>query len=126
MRRKGHKGAQKRTRTTKEGDKEMKTPITQSEINAFKEAVSSIRNAIAKDGGRYVPSAQHTDALKALFSDTYGSIGEREYGRFANYLMQVDMYNLGAFHSVIAEESHLEAIEKALAWVEAVNTKAST
>lgn len=98
----------------------MKTPITKSEINEVKEAISSISNAIAKEGGLYVPSDSQTDALKALFSETYGTIGEREYGRFANYLMQVDMHNLNASQSIIAEESHLEAIENALALVEAV------
>lgn len=97
----------------------MKTPITKSEINSVKEAIAGIRNAIVKDGGRYVPSAPQTEALKVLFSEAYGSIGERDYGRFANYLVQVDMHTFNAAHCIIAEESHLMAIEKALAIVEA-------
>ena len=96
----------------------MKKPITKSEINEVKEAISSIRNAIAKEGGLYIPSDSQTDAL--TFSETYGTIGEREYGRFANYLMQVDMHNLNAAQSIIAEVAHLEAIVNALALVEAV------
>lgn len=98
----------------------MKKTITKSEINEVKEAISSIRNAIAKEGGLYIPSDSQTDALKSLFSETYGTIGEREYGRFANYLMQVDMHNLNADQSIIAEVAHLEAIVNALALVEAV------
>lgn len=97
----------------------MKTPITKSEINSVKEAIAGIRNAIAKDGGRYVPSAPQTEALIVLFSETYGSIGERDYGRFGNFLMSIDMHTFNAAHCIIAEESHLVAIEKALAIVEA-------
>lgn len=98
----------------------MKTQITKSLINSVKEAIAGIRNAIDKDGGRYVPSAPQTEALKVLFSETYGSIGEGDYGRFGNFLMSIDMHNFNAAHRIIAEESHLVAIEKALAIVEAV------
>lgn len=89
--------------------------MNKRQVNSVKKVIAHTRNAIAQGGGYYMPSDPQTEALKALFAETYTAIGKREYARFAAYLMSVDSANLNKVYAVCADEKQLAAIEKALA-----------
>ena len=93
--------------------------MNKRQINSIKKVIAHTRNAIAQGGGYYMPSNPQTEALKALFAETYGSIGKREYARFAAYLMSIDSANLNEVYAVCADEKQLAAVEKALSIVTA-------
>ena len=88
--------------------------MTKRQINCVKKAIEHTRNAI-KGNGFYMPSDAQTDALKALYAETYGTIGKREYGRFSAYLMSIDTANANEVYAVCADEKQLAAVESALA-----------
>ena len=89
------------------------------QINAVKKVIAHTRNAIAQGGGYYMPSNYQTEALKELFSKTYGTISKREYARFAAYLQSIDSANINEVYAVCADEKQLKAIEKALSIIAA-------
>ena len=95
--------------------------MTKRQVNSIKKVIAHTRNAIAQGGGYYMPSNPQTEALKALFAETYGSISKREFARFSVYLMSIDIANSNRVYAICADEKQLAAIEKALAIHEAAN-----